>query len=64
MKDWLTTSPLPLERPQGSFVLFVGRRYYLRWREVSFWGPQRASLEWGVEKMQSAAVSDPGRDFR
>ena len=30
MKDRLTTAPLPLERPQGYFVLFVGRRYYLR----------------------------------
>ena len=38
MKDRLTTAPLPLERPQGYFVLFVGRRYYLRWREVSFLG--------------------------
>ena len=30
MKDRLTTAPQPLERPQGYFVLFVGRRYYLR----------------------------------
>ena len=39
MKDRLTTAPLPLERPQGYFVLFVGRRYYLR--PIILWnGPQ------------------------
>ena len=37
MKDRLTTAPLPLERPQCYFVLFVGRRYYLRPNPLRLW---------------------------
>ena len=40
MKDRLTTAPLPLERPQGYFVLFVGRRYYLR--PIILWNTRSA----------------------
>ena len=47
MKDRLTTAPLPMERPQGYFVLFVGRRYYLRpILSPSYYPLERAKRNW------------------
>ena len=74
MKDRLTTAPLPLERPQGSFgtwnapwrnwngpqgyfVLFVGRRYYLRWREVFFPGSPKSFARMGRGGMMERYIS-------
>ena len=58
MKDRLTTAPLPLDRPQGYFVLFVGRRYYLRWREVSFLGVPKELCSNGERRNDGALHFD------
>ena len=58
MKDRLTTAPLPLERPQGYFVLFVGRRYYLRPPSATPLPLERAKRYWnGLWPMERAKRS-------
>ena len=49
--------PWPMERPQGYFVLFVGRRYYLRWREVFFPGSPKSFARMGRGGMMERYIS-------